>query len=199
MSWISLVLFKKEPNQHLSTSQGGFGLIELIVSIGIMVFILSMVLVKQGSFDNAILLRSQAYEIALMLREIQLSAVSSINDGSGDFRADLGVSFNKTTAIDRGVYKIFRDLNNNGYDSGEEYGIQGVLDNRFEIRDIIVGTNNEDKVSIVFTRPNFDAMFYDALNALSTEAVVLIVIGKKGAVSPTRTVEISATGQISVL
>ncbi len=54
----------------------GFGLIELLVSISLMVLVLAIVLVQQTAFNGSVLLRSQAFEIALQIREVQLNAVS---------------------------------------------------------------------------------------------------------------------------
>ena len=57
--------------------QNGFGLVELLVSISIMLLVTMVVLVNHESFNNGALLRSQAYEVALRLREVQLSAVGA--------------------------------------------------------------------------------------------------------------------------
>ena len=175
-----------------------------------MVIVMGVVLVRQSSFNSAVLLRSQAYEVALQLREIQLSAVSAsnINSGGNDFRDVLGVHFDTGS---NGLYRIFRDSvsganKNNFYDSNEEFGIQGKLDERFEIRAIQqVGGSSVNNLSIIFERPNFDASFYIAPNNESIASAIRIDVGKRGgaggAVCGTdyRTVEVTRTGQIAVL
>jgi len=109
----------------------GFGLIELLVSISIMILVIGVVLSQQKAFNGAVLLRGQAYEIALQAREVQLRAVSVINrDNSTDFREVYGIYFNELIP---NTYNIFRDGSTiDGYDAGEEFGIQGQLDKRFE-------------------------------------------------------------------
>lgn len=184
----------------------GFGLIELMVSISIMAIIMAVVLARHDKFNGVILLRSQAYQVALQLREIQLSAVSAVSRGenSGSFLAEeyrsvLGVYF---TTSNRGSYKIFQDQNGNfRYDSGEEYGQQGAIDPRFEIRALRAGSNPINTVSVVFERPDFDARFFGPLIEYP-DATIQIDIAKVGETGTTsdvvRTLEITSTGQIAV-
>ncbi len=182
---------------------GGFGIIELLVSISIMVLVSSVILVRQNSFNSAVLLRSQSYEIALAAREVQLNAVS-VNDVTGDFRSLLGLHFDLD---ENQKYRIFRDADNDGFfDGTEAFGKQGSLDDRFEIRAIRVnrnsgGTVSASEVSAVFERPNFDARFFSATGEIDA-ASIEIDIGKRnvqsGGDDSIRTVEITSTGQIAV-
>lgn len=181
-------------------TQGGFGVIELMVSISIIVMVTSIILVRQTSFNSAILLRSQAYEVALQLREIQLAAVSaSYEDSSAGFRTVLGAHFD-ATAGNNTFYRIFRDGDDdNFYDpSSEEYGRQGILDSRFEISDIrsIGDAYDGNGMSIVFERPNFDARFFDSGGEV-TASNVQIDIQRVGT-TEVRTIEITSAGQIAV-
>jgi Tfp pilus assembly protein FimT len=57
-------------------SDRGFGLVELMVSISIMMLLTVVILNRQSSFNGAVLLRNQAYEVAFALRKAQLLAVS---------------------------------------------------------------------------------------------------------------------------
>lgn len=179
----------------------GFGIIELLVSISIMVIISAVIMVQQKSFNSAVLLRSQAYNIALEARQIQLSAVSATG-AAGDFRSLLGLHFDTASNQE---YKIFKDADNDKYyDATEIFGKQGKLDKRFEIRairavgDTITGT----AVSVVFERPNFDARFVDSSGELINASGIEIDIAQKDGQSGTndiiRTVEITSTGQIAV-
>lgn len=199
-------MFSLSSHLLLSKNQrtvGGFGLVELMVSVSIMVVIVSIVLVRQGSFNGAVLLRSQAYEVALQLRQIQLNAVSASGD-SGDFRTMLGVYFD-TDAGSNGTYRIFRDINgDNDYDVAEEFGLQGLLDPRFEIRAIrSYGAGvSQDQISVVFERPNFDARFFNGSGSEITASRVEIDIARKDSTGTgpgdIRTVEVTSAGQISV-
>jgi type II secretory pathway pseudopilin PulG len=198
-------LFLPSRSNSVPAAQAGFGLIELIVSISILILITTLVLVNQNAFNSAILLRSQAYELALQLRTVQLNAVSAADEaGAGTFRSVFGVHFNTATPQE---YKLFRDTGNYYYDGlGEEFGLQGSLDPRFEIRAIradgAVVAGGE--LSVVFERPNFDARFFDTpgeINALDVGRVEIEVarVGEAGTTADVlRTVVVTSAGQISV-
>jgi prepilin-type N-terminal cleavage/methylation domain-containing protein len=188
----------------------GFGLIELMVSISIMALVSAIILTRHNSFNSAVLLRSQTYEVALQLRDLQLNAVSSAYTGEGNnvFRESLGAYF-ETDSGSNGFFRIFRDLNNNGFpDSNEEFGQRGILDQRFEIRNIRVydasGANvlTGSGLAIVFQRPNFDARFYDVNGLIGNALTAEIDVARKGesggGVGVLRTVEVTSAGQISV-
>lgn len=195
-----LALFKINNPLARKNAQSGFSLIELLVSISIMVIVLAIVFARQSSFNSAVILRNQAYELALQIREIQLNAVSVSGD-VGVFRSVLGVYLN-TNPAQNGSYKIFNDTDDNGYyDAGEEYGIQGILDKRFEIRNIRAGGATTTELAIVFARPNFDAHFVDSGGEINVTAVE-VDVALRGATGSgngvLRTVEITSTGQITV-
>ena len=190
------------PSKREPASFAGFGLIELLVSVSIMLLLAGLVFARHQSFNGAVLLRSEAYEVALTIREVQFAAVSAESDGSGGFRSVEGVYFTSDTD---NVYRIFRDIApyNYTFDVGEAYGKQGTLDNRFEIRAVRgVGDSVGNGLAIVFERPNYDAKFYDE-NGVVNASSVEIDIAKRGETGVgdgvVRTVEVTATGQISVL
>jgi type II secretory pathway pseudopilin PulG len=185
----------------------GFALVELLVSISILVLVIGAIMVKQGAFNSAVLLRSQAYDVALEARETQLFAVSIISD-AGDYNNIYGLHFDKNNNTG---YKIFRDGDRNSYfGTSEEFGQQGSLDSRFVIGDVrwvhSDGTETSvNNVSVLFERPNFDAKFFEAAapgGELSNATAMEIDIRLKGTTGDTngevRTVEITRTGQISV-
>lgn len=191
---------------HTKPSQAGFSLIELLVSIGIIVLVLSIVITQQSTFNSAVLLRSQAYEIALAVREVQLSAVSATSDGAGDFRSVLGVSFSDSVAGNQ-RYVTFIDDGDQWYDSDTAFGPPGLLDQRFEIADVRYNGVSVpgNQVSITFERPNFDARFKtSAGGALLRTGTVQMDVGVAGSTGTVcgediRTIEITAAGQVTVL
>jgi type II secretory pathway pseudopilin PulG len=176
-----------------------------MVSISIMMIVSVVIMARQSAFNGAVLLRSQMYEVALAIREVQLSAVSAESNGSGTFRSVEGVYFNTNNTQ---VYNIFRDANNNFfYDATEQFGKQGVVDKRFKIDAVLIYPNNVETnitaVSIVFERPNFDARFFSSSGVeILNSSKVVIQISKEGA-APTpeveKRIEITKTGQITVL
>jgi prepilin-type N-terminal cleavage/methylation domain-containing protein len=195
MPWPCSVLHRKYSSDN---PRSGFGLIELMVSVSIMVIVAGIILARQNSFNGAVLLRSQAYEIAFEIREVQIGAVSSGNVTGGDvFRSVLGVNF--STASDR--YVSFRDSNgNNQYDPGTDpsLGQQGVIDSRFYITRIEIDGVPHTESSVLFVRPNFDAIFSPSGSEM------LIYLKRKGSqvsdIGPgdLRIIEVTSTGQIDV-
>jgi type II secretory pathway pseudopilin PulG len=189
---------------------GGFGLVELLVSISIVVLVTGIIVSRHNSYNGAVLLRSQAYEVALQAREVQLSAVSAVGS-SGVFRNVYGVHFDTSTADRRQYYLFFRDSlpYNNFYDAADVVVQRGNIDPRFEIsqiRRVVSPTDSvETSLSVVFERPNFDARFYTSPSASllgvagSAVEIDIRVKGTTGTgVGEVRTVEITKTGQIIV-
>jgi len=180
-------------------------MVELLVSIGIVVLVLSIVVVRQQGFNSAVLLRGQAYEIALAMREVQLGAISAVSDGTGEFRVSQGVYFDTANNQE---YRLFRDANDNQfYTPGEDIGFSGLLDARFVIRGIEPSSIG-NQLAVVFQRPNFDAVFVTNnsgnASAISSEQAILITIGLRGGTGTvcgqdTRQIEVRSTGQIAVL
>lgn len=177
-----------------------FSLIELMVSMSIMALVSSVIITRQSAFNGAVLLRNQAYEVAFALREAQLLAVN----GGSDVKT-YGVYFD-TTEDWQHKYRLFQDLDSDGYfDDGEQLGLTGVLDSRFEIR--AVTPQRDRKLAIVFTRPNFDAK-YCVRSSGCTRAnhfvtgPAIIDIARTGTTDngygAVRQVVVSPTGQISV-
>lgn len=195
---------------HKLTPSRGFGLIELMVSISIMTLVSTVILVKNRSFNNALLLRNQAYEVAFSLRQAQLLAVSGTKESVGDSN-QYGIYFDVATAPGNGGYRLFRDDSDSSnttigrYDAGDHTppGGIGILDNRFII-DIVDSSGNpisENELTISFLRPNFDALFKYASGGYFTQTVYLKILPKDSSGytnTPFRLVEITSTGQISV-
>jgi prepilin-type N-terminal cleavage/methylation domain-containing protein len=199
------------PKKKLKNQQG-FGLIELLVSISILTLVLSIIMFRQDSFNSAVLLRSQVYEIALEARRIQLFAVSAIGGTGSNFRQQYGIHFN-TAPSANSRYRPFFDSDQNPPDNhfyegaADDFGPPGIVDQRFEIRAIrlINGSNTDtpSQLSVVFERPNFDALFFDQGTGVAHPATIAeIDIAVRGLTGTgpevVRTLTISKTGQISV-
>lgn len=162
-----------------------------------MLIITSVIMARHSSFNSAVLLRGQAYEVALSLREVQLGAVSAVGT-AGDFRSLQGIYFDTR---DDGTYRIFKDADgDNRYDANEEFGQQGFLDERFAVGAIRAGNSDIDELSVVFERPDFDARFFDASGELSVRSVEIDIVRRGEATSGNAwTIQITATGQIEVI
>lgn len=198
------------PIKATPNTKSGFGLIELLVSISIMVLVTSVVIFRHSAFNGASLLRSQAWDVALGIREIQLTAVSASKAGSAlDFRQVYGAHFDIGLTGNRQGYVVFRDLSpvNYYYNSTDELlGWQGRLDRRFEIAEIYSFTGSpvgvpQDNLSITFERPNYVARFRVDNNPFDLNADrIEITVRVRGTtdLANRRIIEITRTGQISV-
>ncbi len=193
-------------NYHRQQGSAGFGMVELMVSISIMVLVTTVMIARQSAFNGAVLLRNQAYEVAFTIRQAQLLAVSG---GQQDAR-QYGVHFD-VSAANNTSYWIFRDSNMNGrYDgTSEQIGLTGRLDDRFVIRAIETQLASASTLSVSFERPNFDAKLCTraagCTAAQYTQAPAWIDVAKKGSnvndksLGVVRRVAVTATGQISVI
>lgn len=156
-------------------------------------------MLQYSSFNNSVLLTSQAYITSFDIREVQSLAIS-VRGTSNQFHEEYGLYFNMLKP-DR--YLVFQD---NGvqtparYQAGEEINVPYFVKPRFKIVDICA-TNSSSRlcslpdVAISFERPDFDATFYSSAkpNITSVEIVIGSVNGEL-----TKTVTIYQTGQISV-
>jgi len=178
------------PSTHPSA---GFGLIELLVTMSIMTLVSTIVLVNQGTFNNAIVLRNQTYEIAFMLRQAQLVAVSGTDNRVGDGQR-FGVQINRS----QNSVTLFSDTNNSGtYNAGDTVLDSRRLDSRFEIDAVSIGsTNNVAILHVIFERPNFDAQLRDG-GTLRTGVAEIVVSSRNGGTS--RVIQVTNSGNISVI
>lgn len=189
--------------QDVLKENSGFSLIELMVTITIVTLITGMVMAKYSSFNNVVLLKSQAYELALDIREAQIFGVSARGEGS-EFREAYGIFIDTHNAPSQ--YILFQDdsLGNElAYDQGEQIGQSYTIDPRFEITEICDNNNcNRTKTSIAFKRPDFDAHIRVANGngSLSNtdESFVSITLAPINDGFFTQTVSVYQSGQISV-
>lgn len=183
--------------------RAGFGLVELMVSIGIMVLVMSVVIVNQNSFSRGSLLRSQAYEIALRMRETQLLAVSTqVTEDNSRFR--YGANFSTTTPNRFQVFAIPATTSVALY-SSYLVGSPGALDSRFSVASIATvnslgAVEPRAAVAVVFNRPNFDAVFYNPANGNEYTAATEVRLSVDSVRNPgsPRYIIITKAGQISV-
>lgn len=190
---MKFINFKKTTYLPQTQKQSaGFSILEVLITAAIIGIITAIITLKYGSFNNLILLKNQAYQVAIDLRETQVRALSAVSvSGGSEFRSPYGIYFNRNTP-DR--YVLFHDLNNNGfYTAGEE--LETIrLDSRFGISRLCSGNNcSLSNLHVTFRRPNFDAIINNG--SVSNGTIELTtVVGS----SNTRTININAAGQIMV-
>lgn len=197
---------KIQTKVHLS----GFSLVELMVTIGIVVLVTGIVMVRYSSFNSAVLLNSQAYLLAFDLREAQSLAISVRGRGD-EFRQEYGMYFD--VAGNPNQYLLFQDNNSDiltKYNEGEEINEPYVIDPRFTIVDLCgtptntgiescYSTGGPEYISISFARPDFDAeMHGQGFGSNEPLSSARIIVGVSDNDDFTKTVEVTASGQISV-
>ena len=179
---------------HFKNSQSaGFSILEVLITAAIIGVVTAIVVIRYGAFNNSVLLKSQAYEMALDLREAQVFAVS-VREGSGGFRDEYGIYFTTASSTE---YQLFIDSSpsNQLYDPGEELGDPYRLDSRFGITNLTINGSDVSEFSVVFKRPDFDAIIEgDPSNTTAT----IVIEPVSAASGETRTVEVTSTGQITV-
>jgi len=109
---------KLNPNK----TQKGFSVMELVVSIGIFVFITGILLANFPSFSSNISLENLVYEIALSIRESQVYGLS-VKAFEGQFTYGYGIHFDNS---DQQSFTLFADINDNQkFDSAIACGLSG--------------------------------------------------------------------------
>jgi Tfp pilus assembly protein FimT len=184
----------------------GFTLVELMVSIGIMIMILSLVMVNYKKFDSGVVLTNLAYDVGLSIRNAQTYGINvrGVTQGiNTSYSSRYGVHFEMTSP---NSYFIFADNDNSSiYESANDtvvdtYRLMGgyvisalcVISNE-GVETCSVG--NDALIDITFKRPNPDASFY--VQPLAGTTVVIKLQSKK---DPTgiKNVIVNTTGQISI-
>ncbi len=178
-------------------NQKGFGLIELLVAIGIITLITSTILVRQSAFNSTVLLENQAWEIATDIRQAQNLAASPQRRSGDDFRGQYGISFTANTQ----TYTVFHLPD--GSTSPVNIGRPFSLDPRFVVSSVSAnnptGTNAiTDTAVIRFERPNFDAQFFNGDSNQVIADSVTVTIQPRGDAANAREITVSSTGQITV-
>ncbi len=182
----------------------GFSLLEVVITLAIISILTVMVMTRYGSFNSAVLLKNQAYEVALDVREAQTFAINARSDvGEDTFRDGYGIYFDMS---DRQTYLFWRDEDgSNRYTDGDDTSLNRIgIDTRFRIREICIdggsGCTTAQRLSVAFVRPNFDAVIYQH-NGSGWSRAELVEIRIESVDDPTaatRSVLLTSTGQIAV-
>ena len=204
--------------QHESQCRG-FSLIEVLITSAVIGIITAIVVVRQGAFNSTILLKNQAYEIAIAIREAQVYSISTRGDessASNPFRKNYGVFFDLSSGsanemilfIDNGASSHDGRYLKASENTNPDLPVETMsFDSRYEVTKFCVDSTcsdstNAKRLSITFARPDFDARIEvakdngDFLNDGFNEAkITLASVDSSGF---ERTITVSGTGQISV-
>ncbi len=202
----SLILFSFLRKQTTRTK--GFTLVELLISVAIIGLVTTVVLVRNGSFQGTVLLKSAAYEIALSLREAQIKSVSSTRS-SGSFNYPYGLTFTPSQASYTAFQYPSEDTTLRPRFDDSSYPanvIQTLLvGSTLQVYDVCINYGSGDdcsptRLDVSFRRPEFKSLFYAAgyggspANIQSAKVKIRSLAGN----ATVFVVEISQLGQISV-
>lgn len=157
------------------THNSGFTIIELLISIAIITIITTLVLVRYSSFDSTVILKDKAYEVALLIRESQVKAVSSyrntVNEPDADkkFNYPYGVTFNMSS-LDEYTAFVYKDTDasiipkNIGDPEAVSIGSYK-FDQSIQIKGLCyvrigISCLEADQIDVSFRRPDAKALFY---------------------------------------
>lgn len=220
------IFFMRTSFQSLSDSskrgaQGGFSLVELLISLAIITVITAMVIVRFTAFDSNVLLKSLAYEVAATVRDAQVYSVSVARNaalGGDAYSTTYGVTFSSGAS----TYTFFgysdKDIRNmsNSYAIPEYGAVVGgtalthdiltyTMGGKMRIKEICTTTGGTEtcgatRVDVSFRRPEYKALV-NRVPVLSTpnediESVKIKLDSPNGA--NVWMVEVSRLGQITV-
>ena len=97
---MSSSIFFKNKNKGLpreALAKWGFTLVELIVVMSIATVIMTALIIQQSKWNDRLTVNTQAYELALMIRQAQIYSLGVREDmaGGGGFDVGYGVYFDK--------------------------------------------------------------------------------------------------------
>lgn len=177
------------------------------MSIGVIGIVTSIVLMRYSTFDSTVLLKNEAYEVALAVREAQVKSVGAVRAGDeSNYAYAYGVSFEAGS----NTYETFLFRSAVTHPSNVESGctydgqtncsesLQGfAFDKRIEVVEICIEDDcSVDRLDVAFRRPEFAALYTADGDHVTPASAYVKLASDVGLV--TFIVEITSLGQISV-
>lgn len=196
----------------INSSSKGFTLIELMVTVGIFVFMTALILAKYNSFYSGTLFKNLAYDIALTIRQAQTYGISvKVADVPDDrnFNSAYGVRFN-TGSLKQFSLSAY-DKAGSAYTQRTDANLRNFnIKQGAKIKEICVGTSanscdllsdqsgNPTILDIVFQRPNPEAIFCtsDGASCTTIKYIKITLVASDNVTL--HTVSVNNVGQITV-
>jgi prepilin-type N-terminal cleavage/methylation domain-containing protein len=183
------------------TSNRGFTLVELLVSISIFSVITAVAVFNHARFNGTIVLTNLAYEVALSVRQAQFYGivVRQTTADATKFDSGYGVHFDLANPT---TYFIFEDIksgaNPNHVHDGSDITVETFrIQKGNTISKVCVDSNcSSPVVDITFVRPNPDAFIRAGGIQGTSYGKAEICIASPGGTK--RKITVESTGQISV-
>jgi prepilin-type N-terminal cleavage/methylation domain-containing protein len=191
------------------SNNGGFTLVELLVTIVIFVILTGIVLFNQNSFNNGILLKNLAYDIALNIKQVQNYgiAVKEFQGIATSTFSSYGIYFDLANNKN---FILFADVNSDSQFSGvtncpvgdpeciQRYSISrgSFISNICTDLDPLCPINKRaSTLTVLFKRPNPNALIYFD-NSITPSPNARIIISSAN--NATTSVIVTNAGQIYV-
>jgi prepilin-type N-terminal cleavage/methylation domain-containing protein len=199
-------------NTKSPPAQAGFTLVELIVVMTIATILLASVIVQQNQWNDSLAVNSQAYELALMVRQAQVYSLGVREDtagsGSNKFAVGYGIYFDS----DNTRYIFFADRDNGSgegnkrYDSGEGIGDPIKFTRGVTIKNVCGISGGSPKciggsfqqANILFFRPDPKANILLCNSGGVKKADPPVTISLQSAGGKVYSVTVQANGQVSI-
>ncbi len=217
-------LFSKQTQDYTHSTTKGFTMLELVVSVGIMLGIISMVLSNQNTYTEGASLKNLANDIGLSLRQAQIYGISvKALPNTEDFTGAFGIDFNLTSGSGNNtMYLFFADRGvQDGYynytgdwagcpTGGTSECLQKMTTSTGNIISSLCPINNDDvsvcaegvvRADITFLRPETSAsivLFVSNGGQIPPTSYKGVEINLASVSGGTRSVRVYDTGQISV-
>lgn len=186
-------------------SSRGFTLIELMITVGIFVFMTALIMAKYNNFYSGTIFKNMAYDIAITIRQAQsygISVKADSNSNSASFNKAYGVNFSSSFPTKFTLYPYSMDSNGlYAFDSVAEkaYTLKfGASVYRKYAGSSSSDTSEVSVLDIIFQRPNPEAVICGTINSVMNcsykYAKIVIKLG-----DITRSIEINNAGQVSIL
>lgn len=184
----------------------GFTLIELMVTVGIFVFMTALMLAKYNNFYSGTIFTNLAYDIALTIRQAQSYGISvKVNENNDSFNYAYGVRFDVSDTTNS------KKISLNSYTGTKLAGYaMSATEKTYNIKrgayisslclntDCTSGPQN-GVLDIIFQRPNPETIICTgtAVTSCNNYKYAKIIITAGDGVT-THTIEVNGVGQISV-
>lgn len=184
--------------------ENGFTLIELMVTVGIFVFMTALVMSKYNDFYSGIIFKNMAYDIAITVRQAQSYGISVKADTvSSSFNKAYGVNFSSANPSRFSLYPYSS--------SGSVYTFSGDPEKTYNLKfgatvyDRRVGSSGGGStmtpvnvLDIIFQRPNPEVIICGTTSGggnscIYTSAQIQLRLGTK-----TKQIDINKAGQVSI-
>ena len=184
---------------RISSSAKGFTLVEILIVAALIGVLSSIIVARYRDFDSVSILHNMTYEVALSVREAQITTLSAGTIG-GITQNAYGIFFTSGT----NQYNIFVDNNpaNNMYDGSTELvkGVtmgQGSRVSKLCVRTALGGSCTDvSSVAVIFTRPHLDTTF--VTSGPSVNNVVELVVTVSSARGATSTVSVLKSSRVAI-